>query len=89
MTMSHHEWWNGTGYPYHLEGQKIPVSARIMAIADVFDTLITQRCYKSAITPKQAFEVIEDDAATQFDPDLVQVFLGLKKEITEVINKYK
>ena len=89
MTMSHHEWWNGTGYPYHLEGQKIPVSARIMAIADVFDTLITQRCYKSAITPKQAFEVIEDDAATQFDPDLVQVFLGLKKEITEIINKYK
>lgn len=89
LTLSHHEWWNGTGYPHHLEAQKIPVSARIMAIADVFDTLISPRCYKSAITPKEAFEVIEDDAATQFDPDLVQVFLGLKKEITEVINKYK
>lgn len=89
VALSHHEWWNGTGYPQHLEGQRIPLSARIMAIADVFDTLISQRWYKSAITPKEAFKVIEEDAGIQFDPDLVQVFLDIKKEITEVISKNK
>lgn len=76
----HHEWWNGKGYPTGLTGEAIPLSARIMAIADVFDALISVRCYKTAMPPEQAFRVIEEEAGTHFDPKLVEVFIRHKAD---------
>ena len=75
----HHERWDGTGYPSGLKGEEIPLSARIMAIADVFDALISERCYKSAIPPEEAFGIIREGSGSHFDPKLAQVFLDNKE----------
>ena len=71
----HHEWWNGAGYPSKLKGEEIPLCARIMAIADVYDALISKRCYKEPISKEEAMKIIESEAGTHFDPKLVEVFL--------------
>ena len=75
----HHEKWNGTGYPKGLKGEDIPLSARIMAIADVFDALVSERCYKKPMPPEEAFKIIEEEKGTHFDPYLAQVFLDHKE----------
>ena len=80
----HHERWDGSGYPYGLKGNEIPLSARIMAIADVFDALISKRCYKEAIPMEEAFAIIESESGTHFDPKLVDVFLTNKDKIIAV-----
>ena len=72
---SHHERWDGTGYPHRLKGTAIPLQGRIMAIADVYDALISDRPYKSAFTHKKAVEIITQGRGTQFDPQIVDVFL--------------
>ena len=74
----HHERWDGTGYPLGLKEEAIPLSARIMAIADVFDALISKRCYKDAIPIDEAIAVIKSESGTHFDPKLVDVFLECK-----------
>lgn len=74
----HHERWDGTGYPSGLKGEEIPLSARIMAIADVFDALISERCYKKAMSKNQAYRIIREESGTHFDPQLVEVFLRHK-----------
>ncbi len=71
----HHEKWNGKGYPEGLSGEDIPLCARIMAIADVFDALISERCYKKPIPVNEALDVIREEAGEHFDPKLVDVFL--------------
>ena len=71
----HHERWNGKGYPNGLSGEDIPLCARIMAIADVYDALISERCYKKAMPPEKAFEIIGGESGAQFDPNLARVFL--------------
>ena len=76
----HHEKWDGSGYPEHLSGDKIPLSARIMAIADVYDALTSERCYKKAMSPEKAFTIIQEESGTHFDPKLVEVFLKHKEE---------
>ena len=80
----HHEKWNGEGYPKGYSGEAIPLSARIMAIADVFDALVSERCYKKAMPPERAFEIIREEAGTHFDPNLAQVFLNHKDEFAEL-----
>lgn len=80
---SHHEWWNGNGYPHNLSDLEIPLSARIMAIADVFDALVSTRCYKSAMTYEEAFKILEEESGTHFDPELVKAFLALKDQLLE------
>ncbi|MCR5684547.1 MAG: HD domain-containing protein [Lachnospiraceae bacterium] len=80
IALYHHEKWDGTGYPKGLKGEDIPLSARIMAIADVFDALISDRCYKDAIPVEEAFEIIREGAGTHFDPKLAEVFLNHKEE---------
>ena len=70
----HHEKWNGSGYPDGLAGDAIPIAARLMALADVFDALICKRVYKSAMTFEEALEIITRDSGTHFDPDIVQAF---------------
>lgn len=77
----HHEKWNGTGYGRGLSGEDIPLCARIMAIADVFDALISERCYKKPFTIDDAFGIIEESANTHFDPILAGLFLDLRSEI--------
>ena len=71
----HHEKWNGEGYPEHLKGEEIPLEARIMALADVFDALVSKRCYKEAKTFDEAFEIIQNDLGKHFDPVIGKAFI--------------
>ena len=80
IVVGHHERWDGSGYPHGLKGEEIPLSARIMAIADVYDALISERCYKKAIPVEEAVEIIREESETHFDPKLVEVFLHHKEE---------
>ena len=80
----HHERWDGSGYPKGLKGEDIPLSARIMAIADVFDALISKRCYKDPLPINKAFEVIKEESSTHFDPKLIKVFLNHKDKYIEI-----
>jgi response regulator RpfG family c-di-GMP phosphodiesterase len=73
IAYGHHEKWNGTGYPCGISGDKIPLCARITAIADVFDALTSIRPYKSAYTPEEAFKIIYNDSGAHFDPTLVEI----------------
>ncbi len=82
----HHEKWDGTGYPKGLKGEEIPIEARIMAFADVFDALVSKRCYKEAYDFDRAFEIIKNDLGSHFDPDLGQVFLSCKEELIDLYN---
>ncbi|MEA4926026.1 MAG: two-component system response regulator [Syntrophomonadaceae bacterium] len=75
MAYTHHEKWDGTGYPQGLKGDKIPVSGRLMAVADVYDALITRRVYKPAYPHHEAVTIIRDGSGTAFDPEIVKVFL--------------
>jgi len=77
---SHHEKWNGKGYPRGLLGEEIPLEGRIMAIADVYDALVSERSYKKSFTHEQAVEIITKDSGTHFDPNIVDVFLSVADE---------
>lgn len=77
----HHEKWNGKGYPTGKKGNEIPLCARIMAVADVFDALVSERCYKKPMSYDDAFALIEREAGQHFDPDVVELFLELKDRI--------
>ena len=78
----HHEHFDGTGYPEHKKGEDIPVEARIMALADVFDALVSKRCYKEPLAPDAALAIIEQSLGAQFDPMLGTVFLKCRPELT-------
>jgi HD-GYP domain-containing protein (c-di-GMP phosphodiesterase class II) len=80
----HHERWDGSGYPSGLAGESIPLSARIMSIADVFDALVSERCYKKAMPPEMAFEIIAQEAGTKYDPHLARVFLAHKDRFIDL-----
>ncbi len=82
----HHEKIDGTGYPHGLRGEEIPIEARIMALADVFDALVSKRCYKDAFSYEKAYEIIEKDAGTHFDKQLAEVFLSCKMELEKYYN---
>lgn len=88
IAYSHHEKWNGTGYPLGLSGDEIPLSARLMAVADVYDALTTRRIYKEAITHEEAVSIIREDSGRHFDPDVVAAFLALQGRFREIIMKY-
>ena len=80
IAMYHHEKWDGSGYPMGLKGEEIPLAARIMAVADVFDALTSKRVYKDAFSPEEAFDIIFKEAGTHFDPELVEVLKTIKDE---------
>jgi HD-GYP domain-containing protein (c-di-GMP phosphodiesterase class II) len=75
MVAHHHEFFDGSGYPQGLAGNKIPLGARIVAIADAYDTITSERTYKKAHTPEEAFQELERCGAAQFDPELVRAFI--------------
>ncbi len=79
----HHEKWNGKGYPEGLVGTDIPLHARVMAIADVFDALSEKRCYRDAMPLEKCFQIIEEGAGSDFDPTLVEIFLRARDRIEE------
>lgn len=88
IALYHHERWDGTGYPHQLKADDIPLCARIMAIADVFDALYEDRVYKKGIRPlEKALAIIEDGRGLQFDPDITDVFLELKPQLLEFLGE--
>lgn len=84
VATSHHERWDGNGYPYKLKGEKIPLEARIMAIADVFDALVSPRCYKDPFSTDEAFEIISLSRGTHFDPVLTDLFIAKKADVVKI-----
>jgi putative two-component system response regulator len=84
LALRHHERWDGTGYPDGLTGEEIPLQARMMAIADVYDALISERPYKVAMSHEEAMRNIAGGRDTQFDPNLVDLFISLSEKIKNV-----
>ena len=89
MAAYHHEKWDGSGYPEGLKGPVIPLSARIMAVADVFDALTAKRVYKEPMSYEKAMSIIEEGSGTHFDPKIVEVFVESEKEVRRVLKKYQ
>ncbi|MDH4419516.1 two-component system response regulator [Acidovorax sp. HMWF029] len=88
ITYSHQEKWDGSGYPEGLMGNNIPLSARLMAVADVYDALISERVYKAAFPHEQAVEIIRDGRGSHFDPDMVDAFLVLSEEFRRIAQRF-
>ena len=88
MASYHHERWDGKGYPEGLHGEVIPLSARIMAVADVFDALTSPRVYKPAFPLDEALEILKDGSGKQFDPKCVEVFFEALPEVKVILRKY-
>ena len=84
---AHHEKWDGSGYPQGLAGARIPLSARIMACADVYDALISERPYKKAFSHQKALEIIEQGKGRHFDPDVVEAFMDIAERVKEVASE--
>ncbi|QYK14729.1 HD domain-containing protein [Shewanella rhizosphaerae] len=82
----HHEWWDGSGYPAGLQGEAIPLSARIVALVDVYDALTSPRCYKRPFSHQEALELIHQDKGTHFDPKLVESFIAINHRF-ELLSK--
>ena len=80
----HHEKWNGKGYPYGLDGEDIPLSARVMAVADVFDALVSKRSYKEPFSFEKAMEIIEEGSGNHFDPKIVEAFKAEADEVRRI-----
>ena len=88
IAMYHHERWDGNGYPEGLKGEDIPLCARIMAVADVFDALYEERCYKQPVRPlRRVLDILEEGKGTQFDPVIVEIFNGMEPALKERLNE--
>lgn len=88
ITAYHHEKWNGSGYPEGLSGTDIPLSARIMAVADVFDALVSRRSYKKGFPFEKAMDIIREGAGSHFDPKVVEAFLKAEQKVREVAEQF-
>ncbi len=89
IAYTHHEKWNGSGYPEGISGENIPVSGRIMAIADVYDALVTKRVYKPAFTHAEAKAIMKEDSGRHFDPEMIAVFLEIADQFYEISQRYR
>jgi putative two-component system response regulator len=83
----HHERYDGKGYPRGLQGEEIPLQGRIMAIADVYDALVSKRPYKPGFPCEQAEEIIQKDSGTFFDPKIIEIFIKVKEEFAAITKK--
>ncbi|MDH2434293.1 two-component system response regulator [Pokkaliibacter sp. MBI-7] len=88
IAYSHHEKWDGSGYPQQLKGDDIPVAARLMALADVYDALINKRIYKPAMPHEQARDIIVEGRGKHFDPDVVDAFLTIQQQFIEISKRF-
>jgi len=84
IALSHHEKWDGSGYPAGLAGEAIPLFGRICAVVDVFDALTTNREYRDALTTDTVFDMLSREAGRHFDPEIVRAFLGSRKEVEQI-----
>lgn len=84
FALHHHEKWDGTGYPDRLKGEEIPISCRLMAIADVYDALISKRIYKPAFSHEKSVSIICEGDGTHFDPDLIEIFKEINEEFRKI-----
>ncbi len=89
IAYSHHERWDGAGYPEGLSGENIPIPARLMALVDVYDALISKRVYKGAIQPEEAKNIIVQGKGSHFDPAVVDAFLQLEGEFARIAEAYR
>ncbi len=89
IAATHHEKWNGTGYPAGLKGQAIPLSGRIMAVADVYDALVNRRCYKPPFPHAQAMAMMRELRGTTFDPDVLDAFVAIEDEIVRIASEFR
>jgi len=80
IALTHHERWDGSGYPLGLKGEEIPVEGRVVAVADVFDALLSDRCYRPATPAREAIEIIASERGAHFDPEIVDVLLAHTEE---------
>lgn len=88
VAMHHHEKWNGKGYPSGLQGESIPLAARIMAVADVFDAVSEKRCYRDAMPLEKCFEIIRAGSGSDFDPKIADLFLSIRDDIESIHDNY-
>jgi putative two-component system response regulator len=88
IALSHHEKWDGSGYPNGLVGEEIPVSARLMAVADVYDAVINRRIYKTSMPHEAAAQIIFEGAGKHFDPDVVSAFKVLEGTFVQIAARY-
>ena len=88
IAYSHQEKWDGTGYPLGLSGERIPVAARLMAVADMYDSLITRRIYKTAHSHAQAVDILRAGRGTDFDPDIIDAFLALQNDFQAIAQRF-
>jgi len=88
IASGHHEKWDGSGYPNGLSGDAIPLPARLMALADVFDALSCRRVYKDAFPIEEVDRIIGEGRGTHFDPDLVDAYFNLHEEFVEIAKKF-
>jgi putative two-component system response regulator len=88
IALCHHEKWDGSGYPRGLKAEEIPLAARICAVCDVFDALLSRRPYKEPWTVEAALAFLEERAGSHLDPRLVQLFKGILDDILEIQRKY-
>jgi putative two-component system response regulator len=87
IAQSHHEKWDGSGYPDGLVGEDIPLAARIMAVADVYDALRSKRPYKPTFTHEESRDIILEGSGAHFDPDVVEAFRQLHEQFREIRDK--
>ena len=85
----HHEYYNGCGYPYGLKGEQIPLGSRIIAIADAYDSMVSQRAYRKSLTSEEAVNVLLECSGKQFDPGLVQIFINILPEAQAEIQRFE
>ena len=88
IALTHHERWDGTGYPQGLQGEQIPIFGRIVAIADVFDALMTRRPYKPALSAQQSLAIMADERGKHFDPTLLDCFFAQQFEVLRIMSLY-
>lgn len=88
ISVSHHEKWDGTGYPNGLSGNAIPLAGRLMAVADVYDALISKRVYKAAFSHDKAMEIIREGKSKHFDPDIIDALDAIEDEFIAIAKKY-
>lgn len=81
ISRSHHERWDGQGYPDKLQGEAIPLSARIVAVVDVYDALVSERCYKKAFSHEEAIKILEEDSGSHFDPNIIRALLEVQDQL--------
>ena len=88
ISLTHHEKWDGSGYPAGLRGDEIPISGRLMAVADVYDALISKRVYKPAFSHEKAMEIIREGRGRHFDPDVVAAMEAIEETFRQIARDF-